>query len=407
MLKMRSGSPALAFIGALAASLALAAPALAEGSGATVTVRVEGLTETKLSPKAVTTTTAPVVNDGNPEHACSGTSAQGALQLATGGDWSGSWSSTYSEYFLNSIEGEALPPYEEGVRGYYWAFWLNDAYSETGACGVQVQTGDRLLFVPECDEDCPAGPAPTPLEIEAPASADVGEAVNVVVRQYSAAGAASPADQAKIAWPGGGAVTDAQGDATLTFAKAEVAELTVAGAASGPPAIRTETAVCVQNTGESACAKPLALKVGGSGTTTAAGVGSNGGSTVRALAASLLGLAEGHVYGRRQAPRLLRGSVNAGGAAGEVRLRLTRRWRTRSGRVHCSFYSGITDAFKGMRCGAGHGHFFSAGSNSNFSYLLPAALAPGRYVLDLEATNGAGEHTKLARGSTRLVFYVR
>jgi len=86
---------------------------------------------------------------------------------------------------------------------------------------------------------------------------------------------------------------------------------------------------------------------------------------------------------------------------------LTRRWRTRAGRVHCSFYSGVTDAFKGMRCGAGHGHFFSAGSKSSFSYLLPSALAPGRYVLDLEATNGAGERTKLARGSTRLVFYVR
>ena len=35
------------------------------------------------------------------------------------------------------------------------------------------------------------------------------------------------------------------------------------------------------------------------------------------------------------------------------------------------------------------------------------ALPPGRYVLDIEATDVTGNHTSLARGTSRIVFYVR
>jgi hypothetical protein len=45
-------------------------------------------------------------------------------------------------------------------------------------------------------------------------------------------------------------------------------------------------------------------------------------------------------------------------------------------------------------------------SNALFSYFLPFALSPGRYVLDTEATDVAGNHTSLARGTSRIVFYV-
>jgi hypothetical protein len=59
-----------------------------------------------------------------------------------------------------------------------------------------------------------------------------------------------------------------------------------------------------------------------------------------------------------------------------------------------------------MRCGAEHGRFFSIGTHANFSYLLPFKLPRGRYVLDIEATDLAGSTAKLARGSSRIVFYV-
>ena len=42
-----------------------------------------------------------------------------------------------------------------------------------------------------------------------------------------------------------------------------------------------------------------------------------------------------------------------------------------------------------------------------FRSLLPGGLAPGRYVLDIQATDAAGNHTSLARGTSRIVFYVR
>ncbi|HTZ86407.1 MAG TPA: hypothetical protein VMB05_07050, partial [Solirubrobacteraceae bacterium] len=63
------------------------------------------------------------------------------------------------------------------------------------------------------------------------------------------------------------------------------------------------------------------------------------------------------------------------------------------------------ERFQRARCG--QGAFFKVGSTPSYSYLLPAALAPGRYVLDVQATDEAGNRTTLARGSSRIVFYVR
>lgn len=121
-----------------------------------------------------------------------------------------------------------------------------------------------------------------------------------------------------------------------------------------------------------------------------------------AVVAKATGLLDGHVYKRGHAPRLLRGTVILHRALQDVKLRLT---RTRGRK--CSYYDGVTDRFRAMRCGAAHGKYFSVGDNVNFSYLLPEALPPGRYVLDIEATNAAGEHTTLARGTSRIVFYVK
>ena len=103
-----------------------------------------------------------------------------------------------------------------------------------------------------------------------------------------------------------------------------------------------------------------------------------------------------------QAPRVLQGTVDLHAALQDVKLRLTRT----QGRK-CSYYDGVTERFRAMGCGAAHGVYFSVGSQASFSYLLPETLAPGRYVLDIEATDTAGEHTTLARGTSRIVFYVK
>src|SRR5204863_539992 len=106
-----------------------AAPAFAaESSPATVTVRVEGLTETKLPATTVTTTTEPFVKDGNPEHSCAGTSAAGALQTATAGSWEGTWFSGLG-YSVETILGESHLFEEGSEANYYWSFWLDEKES--------------------------------------------------------------------------------------------------------------------------------------------------------------------------------------------------------------------------------------------------------------------------------------
>jgi hypothetical protein len=82
-----------------------------------------------------------------------------------------------------------------------------------------------------------------------------------------------------------------------------------------------------------------------------------------------------------------------------VSLRLRRSYRGR-----CYGFDGASVRFVRSRCG--QGSFFKVSKSSAFSYLLPAALARGRYVLDVQATDAAGNKTSLARGSSRIVFYV-
>ena len=92
-----------------------------------------------------------------------------------------------------------------------------------------------------------------------------------------------------------------------------------------------------------------------------------------------------------------------------MQLSLTRRAGSR-----CERYDGSAEAWIALKpCGAQHGRFFSIGSSAAWSYLLPKALTPGRYVLDVRTVDGAGNVTRGAsRGApgaprTRVVFFVR
>ncbi len=69
----------------------LAAPVAHAGSPAKVNVRVEAPKRTILD-TTLTTTRTKVRKDDDATHTCSGTSAAGALELATGGGWDASGS---------------------------------------------------------------------------------------------------------------------------------------------------------------------------------------------------------------------------------------------------------------------------------------------------------------------------
>lgn len=373
------------------AAVCLALSVLASAAGAagpaTVTVRVEGAGSTVLPPTQVTTTTAPVVKEG---HSCSGLSAAGALELATSGNWSGSWFEP-GGFFVETIEGDSYAGSPSG----YWSFWLDNKPSSTGICEAELETGASILFFPECFGECPS--PPNPLGIEAPATAEVGKPVTVTVTSYANSnGAPSPANGATVAYEGTSLTTDANGHAALTFAHAGQAAVRVTATES----IRTETTLCVHNGNDGTCGTQAAAQSSTSSPVVPGGLAVIPYKGPYALVAHLGSPIDGHVYTRAHAPRVLSGSVLGHTIISSISLTLRREYRHR-----CYAFDGVSARFVRARCGTGRP--FKVSGNGLFSYLLPSALQPGRYVLDIQATDAAGNRTTPARGTSRVVFYVR
>ena len=92
------------------------------------------------SPTTVTTTRTKVVKDGDATHVCSGTSAAGALEQATGGNWTGTWFGGLG-YAVDAIDG--VKP--AGRFSAYWTLWINGKSSMTGICDTELQAGDEVL----------------------------------------------------------------------------------------------------------------------------------------------------------------------------------------------------------------------------------------------------------------------
>jgi hypothetical protein len=381
----------------LACLLSLAFASLARAAApATVSVRVEGLNQTVLAPTTVTTNGTPVVKDGNPEHTCSGASAAGALEQATGGSWSGEWFGGIG-YSVETILGETHA-FEPGApANYFWTYWLDNKESSSGICEGELSSGDSVLFFPACFSEtepssCPT--APNPLGIDAPSVVEAGSPFTVTVTSYSnPTGAASPAVGASVSGGGGEATTDSSGHATLALPSTGNVLLRVSAA----NAVRTEASICVHkgNDGNCGTTAPSGVTIALAPATIASSYA--GPYAVVAKATSVL---DDHVYAPGKAPRLLSGTVASHGQVTAVEMRLRRSYRDR-----CYAYNGKSERFVRARCGSGD--FFKVASSPSFSYLLPGALTPGRYVLDLEATDAAGHRSSLARGSSRIGFYVR
>jgi hypothetical protein len=247
MQRTHRARPAFAVLAALGATLALSAVGSSAAASATkpITVRVEGTTRTLLPATAVTLSSAAVVKDGKSADSCAGTSAAGALEVATHGNWQGTWSASYKAYLVTGIEGQAFP----STGAEYWAFWVNDTPASVGVCGYHPKPGDRILFFPDCyGKKCPKSAGV--LGVKAAAVATVGSPYAVAVTAYSeASGAPSKAAGATIAGGGASAKTAASGIAQLSFAHAGRFTLTV----TKPNAVRAEASVCVQTATAKTC----------------------------------------------------------------------------------------------------------------------------------------------------------
>jgi hypothetical protein len=372
-----------AVIAAVAATPALAAP---------VTVRVEGASDTLVARTALTTTTTPVNKDGVAGHECTGTSAAGALDQASGGDWSGAWSSGLG-YSVNAVKGES----HTFGSGQFWGFFVNDHLAASGICGVELQTGDSVLLAPIAETATSFGVLSVS---DVPATAAPGQPFTVRVTRttsdFVGAVTRQPAAGATVTGGGVSATTGTDGSARIILDARGPASLR---ASSGGDIRSASESVCVTDGSDGACGSSAASACATSGDD-----GLCGTKDRRAPRGRIASIREGQRFGKGKGPRSLSGSVAADPSGiAEVRLRLTRNDHGR-----CQTFDGRSERLVALkRCGAKRGKWFSAGDREQWSYLLPARLGPGRYVLDVQVRDRAGNvDTLLQRTRTRVVFIV-
>ncbi len=300
-----------------------------------------------------------------------------------------------------------LPPF--GPEDYaYWSIWVNNEFAQSGACAEQARPNMDIVFAAQCFAlglYCPtSSTAPDHfLTMTAPTSTDVGvgESVSVTVGSLGTASGTSEALPEGVTVTGGPVPVSptAEGVATLKFTAAGSYTLQARATDSVPSDPFT---VCVHSANDGNCGT-----TGQSGSSSGSSSGSGGvlgysSSSYKgpyAVVAKIAGLIDGHHYRKGHAPRVLAGKVLAHTGVASVSLRLRRSYRNR-----CYAYNGASERFARARCG--EGSFFKVGTQASVSYLLPEALPPGRYVLDVQATDLAGNRTTLARGTSRIVFYV-
>lgn len=161
-----AGAVALACATSLAASGAVAAaqggthqvrrsPQHSRPHQVRVTVKVFGAAPAykRLLDRTVKLTGKPVVKDGG---SCSGYTAAGALQLASKGQWSGTWNAEYADYEVRKIDGLTLSFNSKSSADWYWSFDISGKEASAGVCGVKPKSGQTIVFKPACyGKSCP------------------------------------------------------------------------------------------------------------------------------------------------------------------------------------------------------------------------------------------------------------
>jgi hypothetical protein len=369
-------------------------------AGPTVKVRVVGESSTLLPLTSVT------LESPEPVSGCPANSANAAINLAVGGNWDHGDEEGSKGDFTQTILGETHAFTNNFDT---WAVWIDDKWAG-GICEDLLSEGDEVLLVADHEPE-PFAPTVLPLVLTgAPAAVVAGTSFTVDVDKVHTRpgtfpevgeGTPEPESGVTIAGDGSSAESNAGGVATLTLTQPGTYELTASKSGEAPSAPVT---VCVRESSGAGCgfqASPGASSSSGSGSSASGAVPTSTSYTgAYAVVAKANSVIEGHVYKRGQAPRILSGNVLAHTMVSATSLELRREYKGR-----CYAYDGVTTRFARTRCG--QGSFFKVSNNGLFSYLLPEALPPGRYVLDIEASDAAGNRTTPARGTTRLVFYVR
>ena len=366
------------------AVLALLVPAsVAAAAPVTVNLRIEGPSST-LFEGPVTTDVRPFQFTSGADttaHQCDGTAAnQGpsaapvptrgaavtAASVQTPFSTAGAFSAALGSPSFDQIAGQSTA--FDPATNEFLAEYKNGAFASFGACGDPIANGDDVLFAYGTGSE-------QLLRLAGPATATAGAATVVHVSDQSSG---APVAGASV----GGATSDAAGNATVTLGQGTQR---LKAAKSG--AIRSNA---------------LVIAVGAAAAQGTVGANT---STVDRTApqARLLSPRSGHVYRfAKFSPRLIHVAVaESGSGVRTVKLRLTRRVGKR-----CFSYSGKRERFIGATCGKGF--FFTVSDRADFTYLLPARLTRGHYVLDAVAIDKAlNRDTVGDRGRNRSVFDVR
>ena len=109
---------------------------------------------------------------------CTGTSAAGALELATSGNWSGKWFRGLG-YSVETIAGETSPVRRRRPANFFWSFWLDNKPADHRHLRSRAEPRRQHPVLPRMlqrKRSMPAGPQPA-RHHSAPAVAEVGSPV--------------------------------------------------------------------------------------------------------------------------------------------------------------------------------------------------------------------------------------
>lgn len=364
-------------------------------AGPTVTVRIEGTSSTLLPATTVTLGTA------EPLKGCAAGSAAAAIDIATGGNWD-------RKAFTETILGET----HSFTHSDTWAEWINNKWGG-GICNDILHEGDEVLMVADVQAPPTYAASVLPLVVgEVPAVVQSGSAFAVKVSVAHlppgevppGSGTLEAAEGVTVSAGETSATSGANGVATLTLGS--VGTVTLRASRAGDAPSRTFT-ICVHNGNDGNCGTPRAPASGGVQPLTATPERRPQSPQALpyvgpfALVAAIAGLPDGRTYRVGHGPQLIAGQISAHASVNDVSLRLHRSLGRR-----CWNYDGARERFTRAGCGEPPA-FLKVSAGASFFYLLAAQLPRGRYVLDLQASDAAGNHLTPARGTSRLVFYVR
>ena len=326
-----------------AAVLLFASPAW----GTQVRLRVEGAQQTIF--EGVVDTGPRVLDggDGSGPHPCRGTdpddprptptTALADAAAASGFTWRGNWDPSFNDFFIDAIGPDASQPPTS-----YWGVLADGRYT-AGGCTETVAAGADVLWAYDTFT------RPLILQLDGPRDAAAGETFTVRVSDWqedAEGNRFAPVAGASV----GGQLTDANGEARLTFDQAGVVRLK----AERADAIRSNAlAICVGG-----CPGEPSPEPGAPGTPVPGD----------AVAVRIAKWHDGDRFVAGAGPLVLRGSA-ANGA--EVELTLTRR------------------STRGPGVAPMATRRWTVAASPDWSRRLPRRLAPGRYTLTAAAAGQA------------------